>query len=1371
MIDSIKSNRHTKPVDVQYRPASIRLSAVAFPATGMLRSTMIIVMVLLSYLADPLQAQTPDLRVIQSDQSGITIELRPQLSLQQVSISGKVYTKVEFNDNLYLSEEFAGTPDLRFFQKIVVLPGLTGHAISVIDAKYHDVPNVLLLPVPGMKKVGDEFVPFWQEGDRYRSSTSFLPVAIAEILNPGQAGNLYIAQVRLYPYQWNAATRSLRVYDHVVVRIDFGPQSGTFATTPDGELPLFPAKTLLNPKQARKWTIARTERPKTGTTVSMESGDWYKLSINQDGVYKLDANWFAQNGISIGNVDPRTIQLFGSGGRELPDDINLPRPDPLQEIAIEVIGEEDGRFDQNDYVLFYGKGLTGWNYDPGKKTYRHYIHRFAKTNSYLLTFGQTQGKRIEAVQGPSEPNPYRPPFFTWMEFDEQETVNFLHSGRQWFGPKITAGGTQVITRLLEGLVENQPITYRMVLVGRAQDQTTNSFSLADGGVVLGVVPMPTVDLGTDQSDIAAISPVQTFTRAGSLPDRRSNLRITYTASDPDRNEGGYVDWVEWHYAHDFIARGDKLSFTGVDTSAVIEYVINNFSTSDVRVYDITKHASVRRISNAVVSGGTVRFQEQAQQGTPSWFFVVASNAYLAPSAVQKVDNSNLLGASGAKALVIAPKVFFKEAERLAEYRNTSKDPISAMAVKLESIYNEFNEGLPDPAAIRNFLSYAFQNWQVPPQYVTLLGDGHFDYLGKTTSEPIRIPVWESENSTHLIYSYTSDDFFAKIVGNDPYVDVAIGRITAQTVEEARESVDKIIHYETGQDYSPWRGRVTFVADDGLTSNGDDGALHTSQAEDLANNIPPEFLQDKIYIVDYNTVISSQGRRKPDANKAIIESINNGTLVINYTGHGSEEVWAHERVFTISGSIPQLHNKNRFTFLVAATCTFGLYDRPDDRSGAEIMLLAPDMGLIGGVSSPRVVYSNENYVFNQIYLENLLRKGREADGRARRSGDALFATKQVLTNRVGFEKFYHLGDPAVRLLIPPYQATIDRILIDGVEIVDSIQIKARSRLTIEASVRDAQNTLLENFEGQAETSLFDADRNVPVEEWGTFSYVLPGGLLYRGLSSIKQGRFSVDFIVPKDISYSNSNGRLSIYFTDNEYDGIGFNRDFTVGGTDTTSRNDNTGPDIFIYLDTRDFRPGDLVNENANLIVDLYDDIGINTTGNGIGHSIEAWLDDSDESFILNDYYRGKLDSFQEGTVEYMLSNLTPGRHTLRVRAWDVENNSSYAETDFLVAESSNLTVLNVYNYPNPMSRETNFTFQHNQSGAIEVEIRIYTVTGRLIRILREPVVEKKFVTIPWDGTDEDGDVIANGVYFYRLKVKALEEGRTTETLGKLSIVR
>ena len=1368
MIDSIESKRyHISPADLSERISPARPAH----ARPFLIDVLTLTVMFVALLFGSLRAQNNNVRIVKSDQYGLTIEFRPRLSLQKVSAAGKTYTKVEFEDNLYMSEEYAGEPDLRFLQKVIALPGLSGHTISVIDSKYHDVQNILLIPVPGMKREGDEFVPSWHEGEKYRSSSSFLPASVAELLDPGQAGNLYIVQLRLYPYQWNASTRSLRIYDRMVVRIDFGSPSEPFVGTRDGDLPLFPARTLLNPKQAKKWIISRNKRPKVGATASMESGDWYQLSINEDGIYKLDANWFSQNGISITDIDPRTIQVFGSGGKELPDNINQSRPSPLQEIAIEVIGEEDGRFDQGDYVLFYGKGLTGWNYDSGTGKYRHYIHRFAKSNSYLLTFGQTQGKRIEAVQGPSDSNPYRPPYFTGMEFDEQEAVNFFYSGRQWFGPKITAGGTQVITRLLEGIIDGQPLEYRMVLVGRAQDQTTNSFTITDGSTMLGVVPMPTVDLGTDQSDIAAISSVQTFTRNDALPDKRSNLRITYTASDPDRNEGGHVDWVEWHYAHDFIARGDILSFPGADTTAVVEYVINNFSNSDVRVYNVTEHAGVQRVSNAVVSGGTVRFQEQARQGNPSWFFVVGSSAYMAPAAVQKVDNSNLLGASGAEYIVIAPKVFFEEAKRLADYRATSDDPISSMAVELESIYNEFNEGLADPTAIRDFLSYAFANWQVRPRYVSLLGDGHYDYLGRTTSEPVRIPVWESENSTHLIYSYTSDDFFAKIAGDDPYVDVAIGRITVQTVDEAREAVDKIIRYETNQDFSPWRSRITFVADDGLTSNGDDGALHTSQAEDLSHNVPPEFLQNKIYIVDYNTVISSQGRRKPDANKAIIESINNGTLIINYTGHGSEEVWAHERVFTISGSLPQLHNKNRFTFLIAATCTFGLYDRPDNRSGAEIMLIDPDMGLIGGVSSPRVVYSNENSVFNQIYLENLLVNGRESNGRARRSGDALFATKQVLVNRVGFEKFYHLGDPAVRLLIPPYQATIDRMLVDGVEFADSVQIKARSRLTIEASVRDAQNNILSDFEGEAETSLFDADRVVPVEEWGTFRYILPGGLLYRGLSSIKQGKFSVDFIVPKDISYSNSNGRLSIYFTDKKTDGIGFNRDFIVGGTDTTSRNDNTGPDIFIYLDSRDFRPGDMVNENPLLIVDLFDDIGINTTGNGIGHSIEAWLDDSDKSIILNDYYRGKLDSFQEGTVEYTLSNLTPGRHTLRIRAWDVENNSAYAEVDFLVAESSKLTIMNVYNYPNPMSQETYFTFNHNQSGPIDVEIKVYTVTGRLIRVIRQPAIEKKFVTIRWNGTDADGDFVANGVYFYRLKVRALEEGRTMETTGRLSIIR
>jgi hypothetical protein len=594
----------------------------------------------------------------------------------------------------------------------------------------------------------------------------------------------------------------------------------------------------------------------------------------------------------------------------------------------------------------------------------------------------------------------------------------------------------------------------------------------------------------------------------------------------------------------------------------------------------------------------------------------------------------------------------------------------------------------------------------------------------------------------------------------------------QTTQDADNVIAKIIAYEATPDFDPWRNRVTFVADDGKTTKGDDYNTHTAQSEDLAHSMPPGIEQKKINIVSYATENTSYGRRKPGAFRAIIDQINEGTLVTNFTGHGSDCVWAHEQVFLCDATLPQLTNARRLTFVSAATCTFGLYDRPDVRSGTEQLILKSDGGAIGGLSSPRVVFSGQNSSFNLAFFEYLFARGVEADGRMKRIGEGIYGAKHQWYGDAGYEKFHLFCDPSIRLARPRYRAGVDSILVGGVPITgDSAQIKALSKVTILASVRRPDSTLWSDFSGTAQIRLYDAERNVAVAEWNNWSYTINGGLLFRGEATITNGLFQTTFIVPKDISYENNNGRLTIYFDNGTVDGAGYDNSFRVGGSDTSGVADNHGPDIALYLDSRSFRSGDIMTEHPLLIADLYDKDGINTTGLGIGHSIESWIDGGEPGIVLNDYYAGERDSYQQGVVQYQLTALEAGMHTLKLRAWDIYNNSSTAEIAFTVALSSDPVIRDVYPYPNPVSDATVFTFQHNLALPVDVDVTLYTLSGRRIRTLRESGVQETFVRIPWDGRDSEGDRPANGVYFYKIQCRAAGSGTAVETIGRVSLLR
>jgi len=596
--------------------------------------------------------------------------------------------------------------------------------------------------------------------------------------------------------------------------------------------------------------------------------------------------------------------------------------------------------------------------------------------------------------------------------------------------------------------------------------------------------------------------------------------------------------------------------------------------------------------------------------------------------------------------------------------------------------------------------------------------------------------------------------------------LGIGRLCVTTKEEAEIVVNKIIEYETVLNKGLWRNRITLLADDGLTTEGNDRERHTSQSESLSKfSIPKSFERNKIYLSNFQTINTGLGRRKPDVNGTVIEAINNGTLIFNYVGHGNPDVWAHEIVFDRNISIPQLRNRDLF-FLTAATCDFGKYDDPNVQSATEEMILLESAGMIGGLSAVRPVFSSGNHALNQVFYSYML-GDTDSLGFPIPIGKAYHKLKQQRTGD-NDEKFHLFADPLLRLNIP--KLPIEITSINDSDITDTVNVKALSEVLIRGKVLN-NKSLDSDIDGEVIMTVFDSDRTIHLDDIN-YDMTDQGGIIFRGRVTVENGKFAISFTVPKDISYENKNGKVIAYFLNDDIDGVGFTDKITVGGTDSSKTNDGKGPEIEILYDDES-ESSFLVNPNFKLRVKLRDETGLNTTGLGIGHKLEAILNDDEQNSIeLTNYFVGDLNSGgKSGEVNYNFSSLEPGEYKIKINAWDVYNNFSSQEDYFTVVNEDELVIREVYNYPNPFSSNTFFTFQHNLSNALNIKVKVYTIAGRVIKEIESFNIEDKFVKIEWNGRDDDNDKISNGTYFYKLIVETVDGKYKENILGKMAVIR
>jgi hypothetical protein len=1323
-----------------------------------LKSKILILLILVGSVY--LTAQS-DFRILSSSASILRIEYTPQISDSIFTrINGIDYLSIDIIEGIYLNSSKFGSPAIptRIFP--IGVPSETGNTIQIISSEFSDVTG--RIKPHGRQTKGDLLNSFiYSEDENYFSQQEEI-----ELVNFGEFGlirGLPMQHVHVNPIQFSPMENRVRVFKKIVFQINFGNPVQNVNYKTDS----FLEDVVINFSTAKNWIQAKKAFQKPNVTNSvLSTGRWFRFEAPQEGIYKITRAMLASYGIDASTVNPMTIKIYNNGGKILPEKLNINRPTDLVENAITVVGENDGSFDEGDYILFYGKGINFWDYDLNDKKFQRAYNPYSKQNYYWITSGGNEGKRIQNKSSVNDPSAQIITSTKAFQYWDEDKINIGKSGRFFMGDEFSESiKSRTYTSKVEGILDNQPKRYRYRFVNNSS--STVPFRMEENGVA--IVNKNISGFGSYEYSYGKVDSA-TVNYNGSIPGERSLLKFTYNSSAS--SSFGYLDFFEIYYERELKAYEDFLIFFSNAQTTINEYRLFNFSTSDINVYDVTDYANVKTISNPIKhSGGEFWFQSSETALAPSKYLACSSVLYKTPENPVEMGNQNLRGINpGAKYIIITHKNFKEQAERLKHYRETENQvPLSTIVIDIDQIFNEFSCGMRDVTAIRDFISYAYYNWSIEPEYVLLFGDGDYDYKNIEGHNKNFVIPYETEDSFDEIDSYCTDDFFARIVGIDLFVDIAIGRLNINSAVDAKIVVDKIISYENNSDRGVWRNRMTLVADDGKTSQQDDGTKHTGQSEDLSRIIPSYYDLKKIYLAAYPTVITGLGRRKPEVNQAIIDAVNNGTLILNFIGHGSPDLWTHEQVFIRSVSIPQFVNTNYF-FVTAATCDFGYYDKPTALSATEELVLKENSGAIGVFTSSRPVYSDPNKVLNESFYRSMFSSTRDTMNLPIRLGKAYFETKKTFT-QPNDQKFHLFADPALRLQIPQYNSTIDSI--NGLTTTANIQLKALGQVRIDGVVRRPDNSIWNEFNGEGVLTVFDSERSVPLPEFGNYSMTEQGGIIFKGRVSITGGKFSADFIVPKDISYENRNGKVIFYFYNSNVDGIGFTNNVIIGGTDTSAVNDGNGPQIEIFFDDISYVNATIVRPNSNLLVKLSDETGLNTTGTGLGHKLTGIINDNENNPLdLTNYFTGDLDAGgKSGMINYKFSKLAQGNYKIEVKAWDVFNNASSELTYFKVVEGDGLAIEEVYNYPNPLNDNTTFTFQHNINQQIEVKINIYTVSGRMIQQIENNMINDRFVKIFWDGRDKDGDKVANGTYLYKIVVKSSDGEFNKSVLGKLAVLR
>lgn len=1111
----------------------------------------------------------------------------------------------------------------------------------------------------------------------------------------------------------------------------------------------------------------------TGQSV-LSSGNWYKLEIQERGVYRLSRTYLQNAGVDIDNVDPRTIKIYGFKGGMLPQSNATERPTDLVELSIMVLGQEDGRFDNTDNIFFYAENGDSFHYEGDELVYENNI--YSDENYYFLTYGGANGRRIETAENIAGDFP-QIDSFNDFQYLKNENYNLLSSGRAWYTERFNTTTSQSYNFSFDNIAGNSEIKVSVNVMAQAFDPS--SFDISIGNNVIGNIPVQSVPDFTTRFGrylVKGYDVLGVFMVNSNLVNKGEvSIQLDYLKNETQST--GFLNDLLVEVESNLSLSNDQLHFRSLESlsNSVSSFYIANTKSSTM-VWDVSSHNNA--IQHVIdFNNGVSNFNAETDKLRE--YIIFEPSLLSEPSAITRSANQNLKLNLDTEFLIIAHPAFIDQAIRLANFRSNN-DGLNSKVVDIFKVYNEFSSGRQDVTAIRDYAKYLYDNGQL--KYLLIFGRGSYDYKDITPNNTNFVPIYESRNSLYPLDTYASDDYFAFLEdeegdwleqnGGNHTMDIGVGRFPVKTPEEAKVVVDKIINYSTNPEtIGEWRNKVIFVADDA------DGNLHHRQANNLSifvDTTYSEFQSEKLFLDDFPQVSKPSGEVSPKASKALDEVVGDGALIVNFTGHGGESGWMQEQVLDIV-QIQNWRNIDKLPLFVTATCEFARHDDPKRISGGELVVTSEKGGGIAIVSTCRPVSSASNFVLNKAFYEAVYR---QENNQYLRLGDIFKITKNESVNlaqdpkKVGNRNFALLGDPTLRLSYPSKNIKITEI--NGEEAkTDTLKAQARTRLT--GQVFNLDDTPDTRFNGEVLFTIYDKPifKTTLGNENSPFTYKSDENIVFRGSAAVNSGEFDIEFIMPKNISQQIGNGKINMYaFNDGMQDANGSDIKLQIGGTSPNPPSDQDGPLIELFIgDTLNTNLNG-VSHNTNLVAVMSDESGINLSSFGIGNNITVTLDD-DETFIANEYYRSFQGDFTKGYLSFPLTDLSKGPHKATVKAWDVNNNSSEQDIFFTVADPNEVVIYKLENYPNPFNQSTNFRFTHNRAGD-DLEVTL-TITSPLSGTVYEKNIEVENSAsdvdlLNWEANTENGQKLTAGIYIYSIEVRSIKDGAKRQAHQKLILI-
>lgn len=1120
----------------------------------------------------------------------------------------------------------------------------------------------------------------------------------------------------------------------------------------------------------------------------LASGAWYKFSLTQKGIYQITGKYLKEQGIDLAQVDPEQIQLFGYGGGMLPQALDQPRRNDLPENAIYVSAGSDGKFDEKDFILFYGDSpdQTVYRFIDNAYQLTHQKNLYSDTVFYFLTFNQQKGKRISPGENISSPSTVLTTFDDHVVHEQDLTNILAGSGREWYGEVFNSGESLSLDFDTPGLSENSEIRLKIDVLGKATSSSAFEVFLNDQRQG-EISPEPLLSGTYNEKGRPVSASFVSSTKEVNAGGGKVTVKMKYQTGGG--RGSAHLDRVLMSFSRQLQLYSNQTFFRSIQS---VQYPVAAFriktATGQVKLWDITdpQNPGEQKFN---FSNGHVEYGIHTG-GELKEFVIFNHEGFLKPAWHGLVANQNLKEGTVPEMVIVSHPAFLPEAKRLAGFRQQQKG-ITVRVVTPQQIYNEFSSGAQDITAIRNYLKYLYDREEGRLQYLLLFGKCSYDYKNRTDRNTNFVPTYESRNSTHPIYSYSSDDYFGFLEDDEGYwnenyagdhtLDIGIGRLPIKKLEEARIVVDKLMHYDHNpQTFGDWRNQVVFVADDG------DGDKHQRDADRLATQVDTtyfDFNSSKIYTDAYPQESMPGGERAPKVNDAIGDAIKKGALIINYTGHGNERQWASEHILN-KDMINHWKNLDKLPFFVTATCEFGRHDDPMIISGAEQLVLNPHGGAVGMVTTARPVFANSNFILNQAFYQQVFR---QVEGEYQALGHIFKHTKNSgLGGRVN-RNFSLLGDPSMTLAYPKGKVVIDSLLAlnaaGGFTPTDTLKALSHIRLKGRVVERDGLATN-QNFTGTLQVSVFDKPVQVTTRgnEGTVMQFEERKSVIHRGRASVTNGFFELEFVIPKNINYKAGGGKISTYAVEQgEHlsDANGADIDIQIGGTSKVVKEDVLPPVIALFMDDTTFISGGVTAANTSLVAYIQDESGINVSSNGLGQHITATLQKAGQheeevrAFILNDFFTTEIDSYQQGVLRYPLENLEDGKYVLTLQAWDNWNNKSESSITFFVRSQGQFVINSFVNYPNPFSDQTIFTIDHNRQGdSLKAVISIFNVQGKLVYSFERTYqhASNRINDLQWDGMDANGNRLNPGVYLARLILQSQTDGAESKKNQKIIII-